>query len=60
MQAIRAVREEVVQSPISESARDSETVPSSSSKLVLVVGGTGGVGMAFWSFCSLLSYAFEV
>lgn len=44
MQAIRAVREEVVQSPISESARDSETVPSSSSKLVLVVGGTGGVG----------------
>ncbi|XP_062119667.1 uncharacterized protein At5g02240-like [Humulus lupulus] len=40
----RAIREEVVQSPNSESTHDSKTTPSSSSKLVLVVGGTGGVG----------------
>ncbi|XP_024026422.1 uncharacterized protein LOC112093050, partial [Morus notabilis] len=42
--SLRAVREEVVQSPNSESTDDSKTAPSSSSKLVLVVGGTGGVG----------------
>ncbi|EXB68484.1 hypothetical protein L484_001841 [Morus notabilis] len=41
--SLRAVREEVVQSPNSESTDDSKTAPSSSSKLVLVVGGTGGV-----------------
>ncbi|PON97652.1 NAD(P)-binding domain containing protein [Trema orientale] len=43
-QALRAVREEVIQSPNSESTHDSITTPSSSSRLVLVVGGTGGVG----------------
>ncbi|KAM6556078.1 hypothetical protein CsatB_003097 [Cannabis sativa] len=43
---VRAIREEVVQSPNSESTLNSETTlsSSSSSKLVLVVGGTGGVG----------------
>ncbi|PSR90158.1 hypothetical protein CEY00_Acc30356 [Actinidia chinensis var. chinensis] len=40
-----AVREqELVQSPNSESNQDSETAPPSSSKLVLVLGGSGGVG----------------
>lgn len=43
--AVHAVREEAVQTPNS----DSETTPASSSKLVLVVGGSGGVG-TFWSF----------
>ncbi|KAK9939521.1 hypothetical protein M0R45_016215 [Rubus argutus] len=38
--ALDAVQEEVVQSP----ASDSTSGPSSSSKLVLVIGGTGGVG----------------
>ncbi|KAL5565839.1 hypothetical protein UlMin_029003 [Ulmus minor] len=41
---IRAVREEVIESPISESTHVSENTPSSSTKCVLVVGGTGGVG----------------
>ncbi|KAJ0021249.1 hypothetical protein Pint_30897 [Pistacia integerrima] len=37
--AVHAVQEEVIQAPNS----DSQTAPPSSSKLVLVVGGTGGV-----------------
>uniref|UniRef100_A0A6N2MI04 NAD(P)-binding domain-containing protein n=1 Tax=Salix viminalis TaxID=40686 RepID=A0A6N2MI04_SALVM len=40
-----AVKEKVIdQSPNSEAALDSETTTPSSSKLVLVVGGSGGVG----------------
>uniref|UniRef100_A0A6M2EP21 NAD(P)-binding domain-containing protein n=1 Tax=Populus davidiana TaxID=266767 RepID=A0A6M2EP21_9ROSI len=40
-----AVKEEVIdQSPNSEATLDSETTSPSSSKLVLVVGGSGGVG----------------
>ncbi|KAJ6315615.1 hypothetical protein OIU78_018979 [Salix suchowensis] len=40
-----AVKENVIdQSPNSEAALDSETTTPSSSKLVLVVGGSGGVG----------------
>ncbi|KAM1256031.1 hypothetical protein ACFX1Q_030196 [Malus domestica] len=42
--ALGAVQEEVVQSPSSERTGNSEASPSSSSKLVLVIGGTGGVG----------------
>ncbi|KAL0558830.1 hypothetical protein IC582_003412 [Cucumis melo] len=42
--AIRAINQEVVQTPSSESTRDSKTDPVASSKLVLVVGGSGGVG----------------
>ncbi|KAM1394354.1 hypothetical protein ACFX2F_030406 [Malus domestica] len=42
--ALGAVQEEVVQSPSSECTGNSEASPSSSSKLVLVIGGTGGVG----------------
>ncbi|KAK7858942.1 uncharacterized protein CFP56_009647 [Quercus suber] len=36
--------EELIQSPSSEPTHDSKTSPSSSSKLVLVAGGSGGVG----------------
>ncbi|TQE01622.1 hypothetical protein C1H46_012761 [Malus baccata] len=43
--ALGAVQEEVVQSPSSERTGNSEASPSSSSKLVLVIGGTGGVGI---------------
>lgn len=39
-----AVKEEVIQSPNSDPALDSKTSPPASSKLVLVVGGSGGVG----------------
>ncbi|XP_009337040.2 sanguinarine reductase [Pyrus x bretschneideri] len=42
--ALGAVQEEVAQSPSSERTGNSEASPSSSSKLVLVIGGTGGVG----------------
>ncbi|XP_038878384.1 sanguinarine reductase isoform X1 [Benincasa hispida] len=42
--AIRAINQEVVQSPSSEAIRDRKTDPVASSKLVLVVGGSGGVG----------------
>ncbi|XP_059430827.1 sanguinarine reductase isoform X1 [Corylus avellana] len=42
--ALNAVKEEVLQSSSSEPSHDSKTAPSSSSKLVLVVGGSGGVG----------------
>lgn len=41
----QAVKEEVIQSPNLEPTLDSKTSPPSSAKLVLVVGGTGGVGM---------------
>ncbi|KDP23839.1 hypothetical protein JCGZ_27128 [Jatropha curcas] len=41
---VRAVKEEVIQSPNSESTHDSIAATPSSSKLVLVVGGSGGVG----------------
>ncbi|CAK7331156.1 unnamed protein product [Dovyalis caffra] len=42
---VHAVKEEVIgQSPISEATLDSKSISPSSSKLVLVVGGTGGVG----------------
>ncbi|XP_031277202.1 protein TIC 62, chloroplastic isoform X2 [Pistacia vera] len=47
--AVHAVQEEVIQAPNS----DSQTAPPSSSKLVLVVGGTGGVGQLI--VASLLS-----
>lgn len=40
-----AVKEEVIQSPNSDPALGSKTSPPASSKLVLVVGGSGGVGM---------------
>ncbi|CAL5358025.1 hypothetical protein CsSME_00047763 [Camellia sinensis var. sinensis] len=39
-----AVKEQLIQSPNLESTQDSETIPPSSSKFVLVVGGSGGVG----------------
>ncbi|KAA8549841.1 hypothetical protein F0562_001525 [Nyssa sinensis] len=39
-----AVKEEVIQSSNSESAQDSQTTSPASSKHVLVVGGSGGVG----------------
>ncbi|CAB4278319.1 unnamed protein product [Prunus armeniaca] len=42
--ALHAVREEVIPSTSSDSTSDSKTAPSSSSKVVLVIGGTGGVG----------------
>ncbi|KAG2671083.1 hypothetical protein I3760_14G117000 [Carya illinoinensis] len=42
--ALNAVKEELIQSPSSVPTHDSRTTPSSSSKLVLVVGGSGGVG----------------
>ncbi|KAJ7964124.1 NAD(P)-binding Rossmann-fold superfamily protein [Quillaja saponaria] len=42
--AINVVKQELLQSPSSESTRSSENTPSSSSKFVLVVGGSGGVG----------------
>ncbi|XP_008227248.1 PREDICTED: sanguinarine reductase isoform X2 [Prunus mume] len=42
--ALHAVREEVIPSTSSDSISDSKTAPSSSSKVVLVIGGTGGVG----------------
>ncbi|KAF8041208.1 hypothetical protein BT93_B3209 [Corymbia citriodora subsp. variegata] len=43
--AVNAVKEEVVEHPAAELAADSVGAPSSaSSKLVLVVGGSGGVG----------------
>uniref|UniRef100_A0A2N9J8K8 NAD(P)-binding domain-containing protein n=1 Tax=Fagus sylvatica TaxID=28930 RepID=A0A2N9J8K8_FAGSY len=41
---LNAVKEELIQSPSSNPTHDSKTSPSSSSKLVLVVGGSGGVG----------------
>ncbi|KAJ8751115.1 hypothetical protein K2173_016296 [Erythroxylum novogranatense] len=41
---VQAVREEVIQPTSSETARDSKPASSASSKLVLVVGGSGGVG----------------
>ncbi|KAF2291883.1 hypothetical protein GH714_035984 [Hevea brasiliensis] len=41
---VHAAKEEVIQSPNSVSTLDSKTTLPSSSKLVLVVGGTGGVG----------------
>ncbi|XP_030959865.1 protein TIC 62, chloroplastic [Quercus lobata] len=41
---LNAVKEELIQSPSSERTHDSKTSPSSSSKLVLVAGGSGGVG----------------
>nr|XP_015868999.2 uncharacterized protein At2g37660, chloroplastic-like [Ziziphus jujuba var. spinosa] len=43
-QPLRAVKEEVIESLNSESTRDSQTTPPSSTKFVLVVGGSGGVG----------------
>ncbi|KAF3454158.1 hypothetical protein FNV43_RR04605 [Rhamnella rubrinervis] len=43
-QVLRAVKEEVIESPNSESTYGSQTIPSSSNKLVLVLGGSGGVG----------------
>ena len=45
--AIRVINQEVVQSPSSESIRESKTDPVASSKLVLVVGASGGVGMFY-------------
>ncbi|XP_059668964.1 sanguinarine reductase [Cornus florida] len=39
-----AVKEELIQSPNSESTRDSQTTSPASTKLILVVGGSGGVG----------------
>ena len=46
---VHAVQEEVVQTPNS----DSKVTPASSSKFVLVAGGSGGVGThSFWSFLS--------
>ncbi|XP_022154355.1 uncharacterized protein At2g37660, chloroplastic isoform X1 [Momordica charantia] len=41
---IRAINQQVVQSPSSDSIRESKSSPLASSKLVLVVGGSGGVG----------------
>jgi len=41
---IYAVKEEVIQSSDSETTLDSNSPSASSSKVVLVVGGTGGVG----------------
>ncbi|XP_021894075.1 uncharacterized protein At2g37660, chloroplastic isoform X1 [Carica papaya] len=41
---IHAIKEELIQSPSSDSSVDSENASPASSKVVLVVGGTGGVG----------------
>ncbi|XP_075634206.1 uncharacterized protein At5g02240 [Castanea sativa] len=43
-QPLNAVKEELIQSQSSEPAHDSKTSPPSSSKLILVAGGSGGVG----------------
>uniref|UniRef100_A0A5B7BPL0 NAD(P)-binding domain-containing protein n=1 Tax=Davidia involucrata TaxID=16924 RepID=A0A5B7BPL0_DAVIN len=39
-----AVKEELIQSPNSESTQDSQITTPASSKLILVLGGSGGVG----------------
>ncbi|XAR60333.1 hypothetical protein NMG60_11033655 [Bertholletia excelsa] len=39
-----AVKEQVIESPNSDTTQSSQTDPCASSKLVLVVGGSGGVG----------------
>ncbi|OMO59828.1 hypothetical protein CCACVL1_24591 [Corchorus capsularis] len=43
--SVNAIQEEVIQSTNSETTLHSQTTLPSSSKLVLVVGATGGVGM---------------
>ena len=53
--AIEAVKEELVENPTSESTENGRKTPSTS-KLVLVVGGTGGVGkinLCFLCCCTL-------
>lgn len=51
--ALHAVQEEVIPSTSSDSTSDSKTAPSSSSKVVLVIGGTGGVGIFTCCFSRL-------
>ena len=57
-QALRAVKEEVIESPNSESTHGSQTTTSSSNKLVLVLGGSGGVGKALMVFSFSLKHMF--
>lgn len=55
---VNAVQDEAIQSSNSETTLLSQTIPPSSSKLVLVVGATGGVGEHFllfpFIFCSCI------